>query len=76
VFRQGMILCSAGVAIGLLLSLLASRYLAVLLVDTSPKDPTTFAAISLLLAAVAALAGYLPARRATRTDPMTALRCE
>jgi len=76
VFRQGMVLCSEGLGIGLLVSLLASRYLEALLVGTSPNDPTTFALISLLLAGVAALAGYVPARRATRTDPMIALRCE
>jgi putative ABC transport system permease protein len=76
VFRQGMMLCGAGVAIGLLTALLASRFLATLLFNTSPNDPMTFLAIVLILAGVSVVAGYVPARRATRTDPMVALRYE
>ncbi|MCI0657474.1 MAG: FtsX-like permease family protein, partial [Acidobacteria bacterium] len=76
VFRQGMILCGAGLLIGLLVSLLASRFLAALLFNTSPNDPFTFASILLLLAGVSMIAGYVPARRATKADPMTALRYE
>jgi putative ABC transport system permease protein len=76
VFRQGLILCGVGLVIGLTASLLAARFLSTLLFNTSPSDPLTFAAVSLLLAAVSIVAGYLPARRATKTDPMIALRYE
>ena len=76
VLRQGMILWGAGLGIGLLASLLASRFLATLLFNTRPNDPITFAGISLLLAIVSVMAGYLPARRATKSDPMIALRYE
>jgi predicted permease len=76
VLRQGMILWGAGLGIGLLASLLASRFLATLLFNTHPNDPLTFAGISLLLALVSVMAGYLPARRATKSDPMIALRYE
>jgi len=76
VFRQGLLLCGLGLALGLAASLLAARSLATLLFSTSPNDPLTFAAVSLLLAGVSIVAGYLPARRATKTDPMIALRYE
>ena len=53
-----------------------SRVMAALLYDTSPADPATLAATAVLLLAVAAIAGYIPALRASRVDPMTALRAE
>jgi ABC-type antimicrobial peptide transport system permease subunit len=64
----------AGVAIGALASLAAARWIESLLFGTSPTDPVTFAGVVLLLATVALLAGYLPARRASLIDPITALR--
>jgi putative ABC transport system permease protein len=67
-------LIAAGVGLGLLGSLAAARLLTSLLYSTSPTDPLTLAATTLLLAAVALLACYVPARRATRVDPLTALR--
>jgi len=71
-----MKLTIAGIAIGLAASWAITRSLGALLVGVSPHDPGTFAAIGLLLAAIAFLASYLPGRRATRVDPMITLRAE
>jgi putative ABC transport system permease protein len=76
VLRRGLKLTLIGLAIGLAGALAATRIIRSLLYDVSPTDPLTFACVSLLLAGVALLACYLPARRAARIDPMTALRCE
>jgi predicted permease len=76
IVRQGMLLVSIGVGLGLMIALLVTRVMDSLLYGVSATDPLTFGAITLLLAAVAFLACYLPARRATRVDPMIALRYE
>ncbi len=76
VLRQGMLLTAAGVAIGTVGSLLLTRSLASLLFDVSPTDPMIFVGVTLLLVFVALAACYAPARRASRVDPMVALRCE
>jgi predicted permease len=76
VARQGLVLAGIGVAIGLALALLVSRFAASLLYGISATDAPTFLAVPVLLLAVAALAVLLPARRAARTDPLTALRYE
>jgi putative ABC transport system permease protein len=66
----------AGVAIGVLSAIPSMRLLTALLYQVSPGDPLVFTALSLVLLAVAVLAGYIPARRATRVDPLTTLRAE
>jgi len=76
VLREALALVGAGVVIGLLASFAATRTVSTLLFGLKPNDPLTIAAAMLLLLAVAALAGYLPARRASRVDPMAALREE
>jgi predicted permease len=76
VLREALALVVAGVAIGLPASLAVTQMASTLLFGLKPNDPPTIAAATLLLLAVAALAGYLPARRATRVDPMAALREE
>jgi predicted permease len=76
VLLQGMKLVILGLVLGVALSVGLSRFVAGLLVDTGTLDPLAFASASLLLVAVAALACYIPARRATSIDPMQALRTE
>jgi predicted permease len=74
VIRQGMSLAGLGILIGLAGALALSRLITTLLFGVHPNDPVSFAAIALLLAAVAFLATWLPARRATQVDPLAALR--
>jgi predicted permease len=74
--RQGFILIAAGLAGGWLAAFAIGSLLGDFLVGVSPRDPATYVVVSLLLAAIALLASYVPARRATLIDPMAALRYE
>ncbi len=76
IIRQGMGLVLIGLAIGTAGALALTRVMSSLLFEVKPADPLTFASVSVLLAAVAFAANYIPARRATRVDPMIALRYE
>jgi predicted permease len=76
VVREGAVLASTGIALGIVASLAVSRLIAAFLFGVTPRDPATFCGVSLLLLVVALLACYLPARRASRVDPMVALRYE
>jgi ABC-type antimicrobial peptide transport system permease subunit len=76
VLKQGMTLAVFGVAAGLVAAFGLTRLLSKMLFGIAPNDPATFAAVSLLLALVAALACMIPARRAASIEPMQALRTE
>ncbi len=76
VLGRGLVVTLIGLALGLAAALALTRVIRSLLYDISPTDPLTFVCVSLFLAGTALLAGYIPARRAARIDPMVALRYE
>jgi putative ABC transport system permease protein len=76
IVRQGLTLTMIGSAVGLAAALAVTRLLASMLYGVSATDAPTFIGVSLFLIAVALLASYMPARRATKVDPLTALRHE
>ena len=76
VLRETLTLALLGIAIGIPAALVASRLIATMLFGITPTDLPTMAVVSALLLAVAAFAGYLPARRASTIDPIHALRTE
>ena len=74
--RQGLWLTATGIALGVVVALALSRVMSALLFGVGPADPLTYVAVSAALGAVALLATYLPARRASRVDPIVALRAD
>ena len=76
VMKESMLLVVVGVALGLTLAVAAGRLVRSLLFGLSPTDPFTIFLAAVVLIAVAGIAGYLPARRASRVDPMVALHDE
>ena len=76
VLTRGMSLTLIGVGIGITGAVMLTRFLSSLLYGVKPNDPVTLVTVSLLLLAITLLAAYMPARRAARVDPMTALRLE
>ena len=76
VLRQGLKFTALGLGIGVATAYALTRYMQSLLFGVKATDPLTFAAIALLLIAVALVACWIPARRATKVDPMVALRAE
>ena len=76
VFRESMKLVLVGIVLGLPLALVLARLFNSMLFGLSSADPLSLAAVILVLAGVASIAGLLPARRATKVDPMVALRYE
>ena len=74
--RHGLWLTAAGLVLGIGLALVLTRVMSAYLFGVGPMDPVTYAAVSALLAAIALLATYLPARRAARIDPNVALRAD
>jgi putative ABC transport system permease protein len=76
IVARGLMLAIAGAALGVAGGLAITDLMKGMLFSITPRDPATFIAVPLLLIAVAALACYLPARRATRVDPLVALRTD
>jgi predicted permease len=76
VLRQGVGMVIAGLLVGVLAALALTRVMARFLIDVSPSDPLTYITVAMLLSAIALVACWIPARRATRVDPSTALRYE
>jgi ABC-type antimicrobial peptide transport system permease subunit len=76
VLREGAVIISGGIVIGLAGAMGATRFLQTLLFEIGPGDPLTLGGVCALLLAVGLTACYVPARRATRVDPLVALRAE
>jgi ABC-type antimicrobial peptide transport system permease subunit len=76
VLKQGMTLALTGLVVGIVATFGVTRFLSSMLFGITPSDPATFLMVSVLLTLVATLACAIPARRATKIDPIEALRCE
>ena len=76
VLRRGMALTGVGLVAGMVAAFAVTRLVSSMLVNVDAADPVAFACSALFLALVALAASYVPARRATKVDPMVALRCE
>jgi putative ABC transport system permease protein len=76
VVRQALVLAAMGVGAGLAASILAMNVMSSLLFGVTATDPAVFAGVTIMMAGVALLASYIPARRATRVDPMVTLGCD
>jgi ABC-type antimicrobial peptide transport system permease subunit len=76
ILKRGLLQMALGLGIGLVGAFFLSKVMRTLLISVSPSDPTTFVTITVILTAVATAACLLPARRATRVDPLIALRAE
>jgi len=76
ILRQGLLLTLGGLVAGIGGAILLTRFLTGLLFEVKPNDPFTYAVVASLLAMVAIAACLIPARRATKVDPLVALRCE
>jgi putative ABC transport system permease protein len=74
--RPGLVLATGGVAAGIVTAVILARVMSAMLFAVAPTDAATYASVSVLLIVVALAACYLPARRATRGDPLVALRTE
>ena len=76
VLKQGLTIAIVGTSVGVALTMLVTKLLSKLLYGVAPHDPIIFGGVALILVVVAGLASLLPARRATRVDPLVALRTE
>jgi putative ABC transport system permease protein len=76
VLRESLLLAVLGIGIGLAGSIALTSFIRSLLFEVGPGDPITLTGVSVVLSSIALLACYVPARRATRIDPMIALRCD
>jgi ABC-type antimicrobial peptide transport system permease subunit len=74
--RQGFVMTAAGIVLGIGIAVALTRVMSGFLFGVGPMDPATYAVVSATLAAIALLATYLPARRASRIDPIAALRTD
>src|SRR4029077_8807992 len=76
ILREALLMVITGVAVGLPMIFAVTRLASTLLFGLTPTDPVSLLLAALLMLAVSMVAGYLPSRRATRVDPIVALRCE